>query len=657
MKWQKFIPLLVVAAGILAYHNSITAPFIFDDLHSIAGNPTIRHLWPVWSALSPPPSGGVGGRPMINLSLAVNYALGGFDVRGYHATNLAIHIFAGLALFGIVRRTLRQPNMSGRFGAAAEPLALATVLIWVVHPLQTESVTCVIQRSESLMGLLYLLTLYWFIRGATSLAPSGWYTLSVAACLLGMASKEVMVSAPLMALLYDRTFVSGSFREAWSRRWRVYLALASTWILLGYLVAVTGTEGGQRGFGTSVAWWEYALTQFRVIVRYLYLSVWPHPLVLDYGAGLARHVAEVVPHAILILLLLVGTAIALWRRPAIGFVGAWFFAILAPSSSIVPLITQTVAEHRMYLPLAAVDSLVIVGVFMLGRYLLGRRQTLLRVVGWGLGCALVFLLAILTIRRNSEYCSELRIWQDTVNEYPNNPRAQLNLGLALFQASRIREGIERFEEAVRLKPDYAEAHNDLGNALLEVGRVQDAIVHFKQALRLTPKNSFTHNNLANALLAAGKPEEAMKEHEEAVRLEPNNPHTQRILGNALLDSGKPQDAISPLERATQLKPDWADAHNDLGCALLKVRRIQDAIEHFQEAVRLRPDWAEAHNNLGYARLTSGDVQEAIRELEEAVRLKPDYVDAHRNLGAALMDAGRTQEAVKRLEQAERLRRK
>jgi len=170
---------VVVAAGLLAYCNSFTGGFFHDDFTSIPENPTIQRLWPIWQALSPPHRGEltVEGRPLINLSLAINYALGGYNVWGYHALNLTVHILAGLTLLGIVRRTLRQPALRDRFGAAANELGLATAVLWTVHPLQTESVTYIVQRAESIMGLFYLLTLYCFIRGAESpLAGNGkWF--------------------------------------------------------------------------------------------------------------------------------------------------------------------------------------------------------------------------------------------------------------------------------------------------------------------------------------------------------------------------------------------------------------------------------------------------------------------------------------------------
>lgn len=208
-------------------------------------------------------------------------------------------------------------------------------LLWTLHPLQAEAVTYLVQRAESLMGLFYLLTMYGFIRGVEGHLLSGtrhevlsgnrrtghlpddiepsrsgtsWYALSAAACLAGMATKEVMVSAPLMVLFYDRTFVAGSVREAWRQRWRLYLGLGATWILLGWLVVNPGSRGGTAGFGAGLAWPAYALTQFGAIIRYLQLAVWPHPLVLDCGATVVTRVGEVAPYA-LILAGLAGVAV------------------------------------------------------------------------------------------------------------------------------------------------------------------------------------------------------------------------------------------------------------------------------------------------------------------------------------------------------------
>jgi Flp pilus assembly protein TadD len=596
LKTQKYIPLLVIAVGLLAYHNSFTSPFVFDDVGSIQQNPTIHRLWPIWQALSPPHWRGftVAGRPLVNLSLAINYALDGMEVRGYHALNLAVHILAGLTLLGVVRRTLLQPGLRERFGAAANGLALATAVLWTVHPLQTESVTYIVQRAESIMGLFYLATLYFFIRGVLSARPRLWYSLCVAACALGMASKEVMASAPLMVMLYDRTFLSRSFREAWRRRRPLYLALASSWIVLGCLLLFT--RSGTNDTANGIVWWRYLLTEPGVILHYLRLSLWPHPLCFDYYWPIARTWMSILPPG-LVMAILLGAGACAWRaNSAWGFVGAWFFLILAPTSSFLPL-DSPMYEHHMYLPLAAIVATATVGGFELGRSFLGRRQrtrTMLQCAGAG---ALVLVLTILTIQRNQDYRSELTIWQDTVAKRPNNPRAHNNLGAALMHLGRLQEAIIQLEQALRIKPDFSEAHYNLGAALKQAGRLQEAIGHYEQALRIKPDYADAHNDL----------------------------------GVALEQAGRLQDAIGHYEQALRIKLDHAEAHDNLGAALEQTGRLQEGIAHCEQALRLRPDYAEAHYNLAFLLAKAGKVDEAIAQLQAALRLEPGREDFRRKL--------------------------
>ena len=246
--WTLGLAALVLAgAAAWAYRNSLTAPFVFDDVMAIERNETIRHLWPPDALLHPAFDTSVSGRPVLNFSFALSHALGGGRIEGYHAGNVLIHVLAGLALFGIVRRTLARRAVPEEPEAGAL-LAFAVALLWLVHPLQTESVTYVIQRAEALMGLFYLLTLYGLVRAADREAAgkpgTPWLVASVLCCLLGAATKEVTATAPVLALLYDRTFVGGSFREAWRRRRAYYLALGSSWVLSAWLVL--GTKSRAR---------------------------------------------------------------------------------------------------------------------------------------------------------------------------------------------------------------------------------------------------------------------------------------------------------------------------------------------------------------------------------------------------------------------------
>ena len=583
---------IIAGAALVAYQGCFTVPFMFDDVDSILQNPTIRHLWPIGQVLSPPRGRGltVEGRPVLNLSLAINYAFGDTKVWGYHAVNLAIHVLAGLTLFGIVRRTLQRPVRRKRIGASALPLALAIALIWTVHPLQTEAVTYVVQRAESLAGLFYLLTLYGFIRGTESAGAGQWFGLSVLACALGMATKEVMVTAPLMVLLYDRTFVAGNLAEAWRRRWRWYAGLACTWAVAGWLALGASGRGGTAGFGTTVSVWQYALTQCGAISHYLRLSVWPRHLVFDYGVRVFQNVTEVMPQMLLLVVLVVSTLLGLMYSPRIGFLGVWFFMILAPSSSIMPVASQTMAEHRMYLPLAAVITLVVLGIHRL----IGRRSM-------AVFLALAVALGVVTSRRNEDYRSDLAIWSDTVKKLPRNARAHDNLGHALFRLGRTADAIPEYKEALRLDPGFASAHNNLGAALLQMGSMREALEHLERALQINPEYADAHDNLGLALLRVGSIAAAIDHFQQALRIDPDDADTHNNLGVALMQLGKLPGAIDEFARALQINPDDAEAHYNLGNALFKAGRIHDAIEHYEQALRIQPNDADARANLARAR--------------------------------------------------------
>jgi tetratricopeptide (TPR) repeat protein len=583
---------IVLAAG-LAYASSFSVPFVFDDVPSILGNPTVRQLWPIWQALSPPADAlglPVGGRPLVNFSLAVNHALGGTAPAGYHAFNLAVHMAAALVLFGVVRRTLLSRPLRHEFGRTSLPFALAVASLWALHPLQTESVTYVCQRAESMMALCLLATLYAFIRSTTARASLGWQIAAVAACLTGMACKEVMVTAPLIVLLYDRTFVAGSWTDAWRLRGRFYLALATTWLLLAALVLGNVHRGGTAGFETGMTPWSYALTQAGAIVHYLQLSLWPHPLIFDYGFAVAQSISDVALPAVLVIALLTATFLALRRRPVLGFLGAWFFLILAPTSSVVPVATQTIAEHRMYLPLAAIIICVVLVLY----WLAGRRA-------WFMCGVLVIAFGAATARRNLDYRTEIDLWRDTVSKRPGNSRAHGNLGILLYKSGHVDESLASFAQALRLRPDFPEARANLGSLFLGLGRPQEALIHTNEALRLKPDFPDAQSNRGLALKQLGRSDEAMQAFREVLRLHPNHLDAHHNLAIALLEGGELAEAIDHFATTLRLNPEFADAHSNLGVALMRAGRLPEAIPHFETALRLKPASVAAHENLAAAR--------------------------------------------------------
>jgi len=416
----RLAPLLVLFIGAIAYSNSLHGPFIFDDNLAIVDNPQVRSLNPF--KFPPKIATTISGRPMLIFSFAVDYAIAGLHREIYHITNLLIHLVSALFLYGIVRRTLRSPKIAGgRFVSAAPILAAIIASLWVVHPLTTQSVTFIVQRAESLAGLFLLATLYFTIR--LTGGSRWWGPLAVIACACGMATKEIVAAAPILALLYDRTFVAGSFKDALARRWKFYLALAATWLLILYSLH-TGLRGTMVGFNLGISPPDYARTELNVIARYLRLAFWPTDLTLDYGDWpVAVHWSDVSWQGWLVLASAIFFAICLRWRPWLGFLGAWFFLILAPTSSVLPIKQEAAAEQRMYLPLVAVICLVVISISIL----IERRRALRRfsIVA---ACAIVVTFTSLTIARNQQYTDAVTIWTDTVTKRPANARARYNLG-------------------------------------------------------------------------------------------------------------------------------------------------------------------------------------------------------------------------------------
>ncbi len=636
----------LVLATALAYSNSLQAPFVFDDGPAIANHSSRRGAGGAAGALRPEQDGGVttSGRPLVSLSFAFNRVVSGDRVWSYHIVNVGIHLLAGLTLWGVLGRTLGKAPLRARFGEASRGIALGVAALWLLHPLQTAAVTYTVQRAESLMGLLYLLTLHAFARGAESARPGPWLGLSLAACLAGMATKEVMVSAPLMVWLYDRTFVAGSFAGALRQRRWYYAGLAATWLPLVWLVLGTGGRGGTAGFATAVTPCDYLLTQCEAIVRYLGLVVWPHPLVFDYGTEIVGGLGEVWWQGLVLLGLLAGTVAALKRRPVLGFAGAWFFVILAPSSSIVPVASQTMAEHRMYLPLAAPLVLIAAGL----RAWLGRRALA--------GCLVLAAIGgVLTAARNSDYATEHGLWADTVAKRPANARAHHNLGLAELARGNLEKAAGHLRDSIALAPAAPESRYNLGLVLARLHRPAEAIASYEKALELEPGSAAIRHNLANALAASGRREEAGRHHAEAVRLQPRSAAARNGYAHWLLEAGRPAEALAQCEEALRLDPGLGEAHFNAGNACAALGRPDGALAHYREAVRLQPGEAPGHNNLANALLEQDRVDEAIRHYREAVRLDADYVAPRRNLALLLLHLGRVGEARPHLETLARLR--
>jgi len=593
------LPIVLIIAGMTAYANSFKGPFIYDDGHSILENPHILHLWPLSEAMSAPPQATVAGRPVVSLTLALNYAVSGYSVWSYHLFNLLVHLLAGLTLYGIVRRTLLCERLKERFGDYAAVLAWAVAVVWLVHPIQTESVTYIIQRAESLMGFFYLLTLYSAIRVMGPNSSPLWLAASVICCGLGMGTKEVRATAPVLVLLYDRTFAAGSFIGAFRRRWGLYAGLAGTWVILAWSLW-RGSRSDTVGFSMGIAVMDYALNQCRVIVHYLRMSVWPQGLCLDYGWPVEKNFWRLWPFVAVISGMSIVTVWGFIRNRLWSYPLLWFFVVLSPTSSFVP-VADLAYEHRMYLPLAGLSALAVLGGYsLLRRFWWNKAAMKISLVS---AVIVIGVLGVVTLRRNNDYRSVESIWRRALDVSPDNFRAHGSLGIALIPQGKIDEAMSHLCQALKLKPDDVAVSYNLGRIFQLQGKLDEAAKHYRQAIQAGPGFVKAYNNL----------------------------------GIVLSEQGKFDEAVEYFKQALHIKPDYAEAHYNLGAALKSQGRLDEAISHFGQAVKLKPDFAEAYFNLGSVFQSQGRLDEAKNCYRQVLQIDPNHTAAGEALRSLLGD--------------------
>ena len=639
---------LLVLAVVGAYASSLGGQFILDDVDHIVRNEDIRTLWPANWARRP--------RPVVEGTLALNYAVHGLDERGYHALNIAIHAAAAVAMFALARRLLER---AGAGAERAAGLGWAIALLWALHPLHTQAVTYLIQRSESLAGLFTLLALLALLRAAQSERPARWFAAAGVAFLLGLGSKVVAITLPAMAWLIDRTVLGGDLTRAARRAWLPLLAAAvaaALVLLLSTDIVTTLLRNPSVGFGATVdgGALAYALTQPRVIAHYLGLSLFPRELCLDYAWIPAQGWREVAWAWGLLIPLALAAAWGVWRRRAWALSLAGFLVLLAPTSSFVP-VSDLAAEHRMYLPLACVAACVVLAVDgVLSRCLTPAGPKPALGVALLLGVALA--LGGRTAMRNLDYHDPIAMWGHIARTRPLNMRAHATYGFMAATEGRLDEAqrhlalaAERGRGSLR---DFARI--GLGKVLLMRGQPRQALEELNAASALAhdPRRD---QYLGDAHLALGEHDAALRHYRDAVGKAPGDVDLWFALGWALLEAGKPREAIEPLGRAVALNGQAAMLHAVQGHALARSGDLAGARGAFARSLALDPEHAQTQVFIGDMELGVGAVADAGRRARAVLAREPGFADAHELLGRCAEREGDVAGAARAYREALRLR--
>jgi Flp pilus assembly protein TadD len=519
---------VLLLVGAAAFANGMAGVFVFDDHAHIVRRADVL-AGPVSAALEQ------DRRPVVTLTLMANYALGGLNPAGYHALNMLIHLLAGLVLFEVVRGSLELVRRRD----AAWPVALAASLIWLVHPLQTESVTYTIQRAESLAGLCLFVVLLGLLRMQQGRNAWTWGVIAVASSIMGMGSKATMIAGPPVAFLFDALVLAPSFRIALHRRWGVHASLFLTSAVLvatGVVGAIfQAPEGARVGAGfavRTVTSMEYLAAQPGVILHYLRLAFWPSALCIDWYWPARTPIATTVLAGMALILMIAAALWAAWRRHPLAFPTLAFFLWLAPTSSIVPL-RDLAVEHRMYVPLAALAVIAAAAGARIMRP--GARRA-----GPVVLALVVTALGVRTIVRNGDYTSRIALWSSTLDVVPQNVRARMNLGVALLDAGRVDEAVVQLGAVVAQQPSNATAQFNYGLALLESGAAGEAVTPLALAAGVLPQPRIDRA-LGEALRRSGRAGEAF---EAYARAHAEDPRVESALALAALAEALGDHAVA-----------------------------------------------------------------------------------------------------------------
>jgi len=515
-KYNLVFIIYILTAGVIAYSNSFDCSFHFDDKlvfqSSVTGDTASIGDW-----LRPHPA-----RPIGMLTFALNYNIHKLDVWGYHLVNLIIHLINALLVWWLTFITFSTPAMKDApVSGHKSVIAFLTGLLFITHPLATQSVTYIVQRFTSLATLFYLLSLILFVKGRlqeNNKTVLFLFCASIVFGVCGMLTKEIVFTLPFAIILYDYCFIKTSSWKSELKDKRlifsfVMLAIFILFFLRNYSLDIFNAVPPNQGYSSSISMKEYFFTEFQVILTYIRLFILPFNQNLDYDYPVSTGFFQLKTFLSFSVLLGILTAGVLMFKKyrLISFGIFWFFLTSSVESSIIPISQDVIYEHRTYLPSFGF-FLAMTGVFF---YFFREKYLNVAVI-------IIIMIAtvntVLTYQRNKIWKDDYTLWADCVKKSPNKVRVHLNRGVAYTRLGQYQRAIEDYNEAIRLNPDLAEVYNDRGVAYRKLGQYQRAIEDYNEAIRLNPDLAEVYYNRGDAYLSQSNNELGCRDAQKACEL-------------------------------------------------------------------------------------------------------------------------------------------
>jgi tetratricopeptide (TPR) repeat protein len=395
---------------------------------------------------------------------------------------------------------------------------------------------------------------------------------------MGMFSKEMAITLPLTICLYEFCFLRTKNRFTWKY---IVPFFAIAWLIpLTMLITKSVNFKEMRrvaGSYPGISPTDYFLTQLRVMVTYLRLTLIPLNQSVDYDYPITNSIFQIpVILSLLLLLSILLTAFKLLKSyRLISFSIFWFFITLLPESSIIP-IRDVIFEHRLYLPMLGFSLFLVSGLY----YLFKQKSVKLTVTILSLS---VICYSVVTYQRNKVWQDEFTLWGDAIHKSPNKARPYYNRGYAYHIKGDLDLAFSDYNKAIVIDPNYAEAYNNRGNAYQNKGDLNLAILDYSKAIEINPNYYYAYNNRGNVHKIKGEFDQAISDFNKAIEIKPNYAEAYNNRGNAYLKKGDLNLVLSDYSQAIEINPDYATAYNNRAIAYFKKQEYTKSWEDVHKA--------------------------------------------------------------------------
>ncbi len=623
-RYYLFACLILVITGILIYSNSFDASFQFDDnFHIIKedGFSSYENFGNIHRWLN------INKRSLSTLTLAINYNIHGYDVFGYHLVNLIIHILSSCLLFLLINQILRSETLGNKkIHENRHLIAFFCSLLFLIHPVQTQAVTYIIQRMTSMAGLFYIMSVYFYLKGRYSLFNDKkdysvlFIILAVVSAIAGILSKQTALTIPIAWLLIELFFIRNKKGKPCTKYlisglFIIVIAFVA-FILLRKLPAETKEIGR----------YEYLITQFRVIIKYIQLSILPIQQNIDYDFPISHSLwgTRELLNLLLIIALIIAGVILYKKHRLFSFGIFWFLLTLSVESSIIP-IKDVIFEHRLYLP---VMGIILVLVCFLFNVLSKTRISYFIIV---MMCISLFY-GILTYARNEVWKTDILLWEDAVKKSPNKARVHFKLGMAKLKKSDYNGALTQFTKTIQLDSCFWEAYYNRGILRMNQRDYKNAIEDFSKFVNNNPSLPDAHNRLGKAKYLSGDIDGAIDEFTKAIDLDSSHYNAYLNRGNANIMNRDLKGAIDDFNKSIYYNKNNPIAFNNKGQVFIYFNQPDSALFYFNLAIKTNPQYAKAYFNRGFLLLNVNKTKQALNDFNKAIEINPKYTMAYKYRG-------------------------